>query len=422
MRKSAVRPVLPVLAGIVIGAVLAVTVILLIRGAEASKPQANAAVPQQTEIIAPEPAETLGPVSTPELTASPEPISYDAVLNPVQDAALAPSMPADYSQWTEDQKTRLNLFLSNFSEVYMPSFTPTTATGAELLWYVERHLFINNNSEISYSDDGTAQRFSNVSAQNCLDRYFGVSLEPKDYSGTVCKEERSYKYIDGYFCNYRWGIGEAYNRFTIVSSVCKNSDGTFTAEFDVYEQSIDEYQMRGLTRDMYALRPDTVMQHVPAVTHRESGTAVVRPYTKNDGGASYQLVSYSVAEDGTAETTAASDKKAEFAARADAIHAKQESSANSQLTNVQMKEEAAKYCEKWDALLNEIYLYLQDTLSEDEFELLKADELRWIDERDVAMDSAEMGFRGGTGAGLARLAECMRLTEERVYALLEMLP
>ena len=146
-----------------------------------------------------------------------EPVSYDVTVNPAQDPSIAPVMPDDYSRWTEDQKTRLNLFLSNFSEVFMPSFTPAYATGAELLWYVDRHLFINNNSEISYSSDN-AQRFSNASAQNCLERYFGVSLEPKDYSGIVSGAQRSYKYIDGYFCNYSWGIGEAYNRFSIVSN------------------------------------------------------------------------------------------------------------------------------------------------------------------------------------------------------------
>lgn len=130
-----------------------------------------------------------------------EQVSYDVTVNPAQDPSIAPVLPDDYSRWTEDQKTRLNLFLSNFSEVYMPSFTPAYATGAELLWYVDRHLFINNNSEISYSSDN-AQRFSNASAQNCLERYFGVSLEPKDYSGIVSGAQRSYKYIDGYFCNY----------------------------------------------------------------------------------------------------------------------------------------------------------------------------------------------------------------------------
>lgn len=345
-----------------------------------------------------------------------EQVSYDVTVNPAQDPSIAPVLPDDYSRWTEDQKTRLNLFLSNFSEVFMPSFTPAYATGAELLWYVDRHLFINNNSEISYSSDN-AQRFSNASAQNCLERYFGVSLEPKDYSGIVSGAQRSYKYIDGYFCNYSWGIGEAYNRFSIVSNAYKNSDGSITAEFKVYELDIEEYHANGLTRSIYAMRPENIMQHRPAVSLVEGGTAQVRPYTKSDGGPSYQLLSYYVEE---AKAAPDSDKRAEFTAKAEAIRAEMKAENTSNYSNYEMSESASRFYEKWDALLNEVYHYLRDTLPADEFERLKAEEIRWIQERDAAADAAGAAFQGGTGAGLARISEGSRQTEERVYVLIGM--
>ena len=159
------------------------------------------------------------------------------------------------------------------------------------------------------------------------------------------------------------------------------------------------------------------MQHRPAVSLVEGGTAQVRPYTKSDGGPSYQLLSYYVEE---AKAAPVSDKRAEFTAKAEAIRAEMNAENTSNYSNYEMSESASRFYEKWDALLNEVYRYLRDTLPADEFERLKAEEIRWIQERDVAVDAAGAEFQGGTGAGLARISEGSRQTEERVYVLIGM--
>ena len=202
-----------------------------------------------------------------------------------------------------------------------------------------------------------------------------------------------------------------------MSNAYKNSDGSITAEFKVYELDIEEYHANGLTRSIYAMRPENIMQHRPAVSLVEGGTAQVRPYTKSDGGPSYQLLSYYVEE---AKAAPDSYKRAEFTAKAEAIRAEMKAENTSNYSNYEMSESASRFYEKWDALLNEVYRYLRDTLPADEFERLKAEEIRWIQERDAAADAAGAAFQGGTGAGLARISEGSRQTEERVYVLIGM--
>lgn len=50
----------------------------------------------------------------------------------------------------------------------------------------------------------------------------------------------------------------------------------------------------------------------------------------------------------------------------------------------------------WDTLLNRIWMYLKSTLSEDEFQNLKKEQLIWIDEKEAAVRDAIEEAGGGS--------------------------
>ena len=55
----------------------------------------------------------------------------------------------------------------------------------------------------------------------------------------------------------------------------------------------------------------------------------------------------------------------------------------------------------WDAELNYVYQQLKATLTEEEFQLLKEEELEWIEYRDQQADAAAEEWAGGSGMPMA---------------------
>lgn len=74
--------------------------------------------------------------------------------------------------------------------------------------------------------------------------------------------------------------------------------------------------------------------------------------------------------------------------------------------------------EKWDALLNEIYQYLEESMPKEEFEALEEEELSWIAEKEAAIEAAGKEWQGGSGEAMARYGTAADYTQERCYTLL----
>ena len=76
---------------------------------------------------------------------------------------------------------------------------------------------------------------------------------------------------------------------------------------------------------------------------------------------------------------------------------------------------------EWDRLLNEIYGYLKETMSQNEFAALQKDEQNWIKKKENAINEAGKEYEGGSMAPLARNSVAIDYTKERCEYLLSLI-
>lgn len=84
---------------------------------------------------------------------------------------------------------------------------------------------------------------------------------------------------------------------------------------------------------------------------------------------------------------------------------------------LEMTEAASEEYEKWDKMLNEVYLKLEEQLSENEMNKLTENELNWIKIRDEKSEAADDKFEGGSIAPFLRIDSLAKSTKERCYEL-----
>lgn len=76
--------------------------------------------------------------------------------------------------------------------------------------------------------------------------------------------------------------------------------------------------------------------------------------------------------------------------------------------------------EIWDDLLNDIYSVLEEQLSAEKMDTLRAEQREWIEFRDATALATSKEYEGGTQEHLEYSAVLAKLTEERCYDLVEM--
>ncbi len=111
----------------------------------------------------------------------------------------------------------------------------------------------------------------------------------------------------------------------------------------------------------------------------------------------------------------------EFKSKADKIEEEYKKSLDGWITQAEFNMGTYEYCEKWDALLNEVYQYLKSTLNTVEFEKLKNDEIKWIKEKEVKIEEAAKEWEGGSGQAAAMNFVSIDYTSDRVYYLISLI-
>lgn len=91
-------------------------------------------------------------------------------------------------------------------------------------------------------------------------------------------------------------------------------------------------------------------------------------------------------------------------------------------STVEISQYASEFLKKYDDMLNRIYGSLKEVLTEDEFKTLEADELKWIKQKEDALNKvAEEAKGGGTMYAYAGSLTALDYTHERIYELLKYL-
>lgn len=198
----------------------------------------------------------------------------------------------------DDQIYRLNIFLSNFSELGINSFDVYSASRDQLIYFGCMHNSRNHTAAaIGISEDEALKylepddyinayyKVSDQAVSDTLDRYIGISVE----HGTAAYNEewftRDFVYSGGYYYFDSGEEGDASKVFSIADTMYDNGDGTYTVGFTNYYSAYKE-----VLDVCYQLTNETIGAYSDKVVRSESGTAVVTPYNYN-GNDTYRLIS-----------------------------------------------------------------------------------------------------------------------------------
>ena len=229
--------------------------------------------------------ETTMPVDSPSTATNPVITApTDFTIPPIEVPTEAePSVPTTQATETDanlitgfnkNQRRKINIFLSNFAE---QGFACYPADDAELLDFVYIYCKINRNKALLSNTE--SYYVTQATVDDILTRFFGKTVKPgTDYK--VYGSELTYQ--DG---NYYWPLadGEMYDYVAIATDMRKNTNGTYTVQFDIYEA----FEVSSL-KDCYYMSPAEAAGN--SKMHKiASGQAVVKDYAPKD---SYQIISY----------------------------------------------------------------------------------------------------------------------------------
>ena len=127
------------------------------------------------------------------------------------------------------------------------------------------------------------------------------------------------------------------------------------------------------------------------------------------------------ANDSSTNGSGASAQKDAFLRRAEEIEIYSEQHYENAMSQAEINAEAYEVYSQWDALLNEVYQYLKDTLPNDRFNALKLEQIAWIQEKESAVETAAAEWSGGSGEPMARYSTAADYTMERCFRLIEMI-
>ncbi len=109
------------------------------------------------------------------------------------------------------------------------------------------------------------------------------------------------------------------------------------------------------------------------------------------------------------------DKLNEIKNKEDAIYS------DYSLSQVEINASSEDILKDYDNLLNDVYAYLKENMSKAEFEKLRQDELKWIAEKEKAIEEEGKLWEGGSGEAMARNAMGTRYTSRRCKYLIGLL-
>lgn len=115
------------------------------------------------------------------------------------------------------------------------------------------------------------------------------------------------------------------------------------------------------------------------------------------------------------------DIKNDYSNRATVIEVESYKRGQTAFTQLEMNMSSGLEYRTWDVLLNEIYQYLRTYLPAGEFEKLKQEQIKWISEKENAIEAERNGYGSGSIAPLMANSTGTRYTKERCYYLMSLI-
>ena len=258
----------------------------------AAEPEAEPAPEPEAE-AAPEAEAEAAPEAEPQEPADPdyehEP-SWDSA-----EPAPDPEPTQEYepvemlSTFSDAQRTDLNVFLSNFSELNFPNFKRDSYDESTVVNFAYMHNKINsfgrNKIDVRQWNGESCYSISVADVDACLERFLGIRAAREEFEMDMhqigCDGERYY---------FPAADGEAFNTFSIATAMNRTADGSCYVTFDIYDLDYEVYWDTGLSDEYYAMTPAQA-EASPVLTRSGSGEALLEDYV-NNGNATWRLLYY----------------------------------------------------------------------------------------------------------------------------------
>ena len=254
--------------------------------------------PESSAEPAVEPESTAEPAAEAESSPAPEPEAVFGEGPPPEPEDLEQaglSEPAFepvevLSGLTDGQRTDLNVFLSNFSELNFPNFKRDSFDTATAVNFAYMHNKINSfgrdKIDVRQWNGESCYSISTKDVDACLERFLGIQISHEGFEMDMhqigCDGERYY---------FPAADGEAFNTFTVVNFMNRMADGkTIAVSFDIYDLDYEVYWDTGLEDKYYAMTPEEA-ESCGVLTRRGEGTADLEEYVYH-GVSTYRLLYY----------------------------------------------------------------------------------------------------------------------------------
>ncbi len=142
-----------------------------------------------------------------------------------------------------------------------------------------------------------------------------------------------------------------------------------------------------------------------------------RPYGQPASGSARQEAFASSGQEASGESSGSGQGDSSYYDRLAQLEQREQELEDSATDQVSINRISGEVYEMWDAELNYVYQQLKATLTEEEFQLLKEEELEWIEYRDQQADAAAEEWAGGSGMPMAVNSALSEVTKARVYEL-----
>ncbi len=192
------------------------------------------------------------------------------------------SQKLDAESSTQEERYKINVFLSNFSEQWFGDYSIENSDPEQLISFAFLWYLLNDQESLAFTDYHVTLTLDQINKK--VDRYFGLTISADEvvHSGYNMQDNRIAE---------PYGIGESYPDFTVANEIIDNGDGTYLVQFKIY--SLKEAMSGGnrvTEKKWYYLTEEDASKSF-ALEYYASGHAIVKPYQKGSID-SYQLITY----------------------------------------------------------------------------------------------------------------------------------
>lgn len=228
----------------------------------------------------------------------------ETINDQLQEEVTEPALPAPtdadiYGTLSEQEKRNLNIFLSNFSETYLPYYHAaekhTAANSVHLINFVWAHFYLNLSHQIDcVTRDGVPYyRIPLSTLSDKLNRYFyGLNCTPALIDSTVNANTIGRAFSDGTYLWDETAAGARICTFSQVTGLSEDKDGRIKAQIDIYGPAFQDNEQEWDVPEWVYDPIQTWSESNKAGAVKEGAAVATLLRYEHLGKPSYQLVEY----------------------------------------------------------------------------------------------------------------------------------